>query len=188
MEEIGTGELVARILAGERSAEQELVQRYSRGVSMILHRSTGDRSLAEDLSQDTFRIALEKIRRGDVREPERLSGFVCNIARNLAIDHFRHRRRLEVFDGTEEIGSIPAPAPSQLDHILRQEEAKLVRQLLHELQPERDREILYRFYIAEEEKAQICADLKLTSLHFNRVLHRARQRYKELYEELKGKV
>jgi hypothetical protein len=37
------------------------------------------------LYQETFRIALEKIRRGDVREPEKLSGFMGGIARNLVI-------------------------------------------------------------------------------------------------------
>ena len=45
---------------------------------------------------------------------------------------------------------------------------------------ERDREILLRFYIAEEDKDRIAADYGLSSLQFNRVLHRARQRYKEL--------
>ncbi len=47
---------------------------------------------------------------------------------------------------------------------------------------DRDRQILYRFYIAEEDKERICADLDLSSLHFNRVLFRARQRFKDLLE------
>jgi RNA polymerase sigma-70 factor (ECF subfamily) len=47
---------------------------------------------------------------------------------------------------------------------------------------ERDIQVLYRFYIADDEKEQICADLGLTSLHLNRVLHRARERFRELYE------
>jgi RNA polymerase sigma-70 factor (ECF subfamily) len=37
--------------------------------------------------------------------------------------------------------------------------------------------------VAEEDKARICADLGLSSLHFNRVLNRARDRYRELYLE-----
>jgi hypothetical protein len=52
---------------------------------------------------------------------------------------------------------------------------------------ERDREILLRFYIAEEDKDRIAADHGLTSLQLNRVLHRARQRYKELFLERTGK-
>ena len=52
-----------------------------------------------------------------------------------------------------------------------------------ELASERDRQILFRFYIAEDEKEAICRDLRSASLHFNRVLFRARERYRELYLE-----
>jgi len=180
-----SGELVARILAGEKAAENELVQRYSRGVSMILHRATGDQSLSEDLSQETFQLTLEKIRGGEVREPEKLSGFICSLARNLATDHYRRSRRSELVDDPDAVEMVAATAPSQLDRVLQAEKSKRVRQLLSELSG-RDREILRRFYIEEEDKERICGDLKLSSLHFNRVLHRARERYRELYRRMES--
>jgi RNA polymerase sigma-70 factor, ECF subfamily len=180
-----SGELVARILAGEKAAESELVQRYSRGVLIILCRATGDQSLSEDLSQETFRLTLEKIRGGEVREPEKLSGFICSLARNLATDHYRRSRRSEQVDDPEAVEMVAATAPTQLDRVLQAEKSKHVRQLLSELS-ERDREILRRFYIEEEDKERICADLKLSSLHFNRVLHRARERYRELYRRMES--
>jgi RNA polymerase sigma-70 factor (ECF subfamily) len=179
------GQLVARILAGEKTAESELVQQYSRGVSIILNRATGDRSLSEDLSQETFQLTLEKIRRGEVREPEKLSGFICSLARNLATDHYRRSPRSELVADPEAVELIAESAPSQLDRVLQAEKSKRVRQLLGELS-ERDREILQRFYIEEEDKDRICADLKLSSLHFNRVLHRARERYRELHRRLES--
>jgi len=46
---------------------------------------------------------------------------------------------------------------------------------------QRDIQVLFRFYIAEEEKEKICADHGLTGPQFNLVLHRARERYRELY-------
>jgi RNA polymerase sigma-70 factor (ECF subfamily) len=53
---------------------------------------------------------------------------------------------------------------------------------------ERDIQVLYRFYIADEDKEEVCAELGLSSLHFNLVLHRARERFKELYERaMRGK-
>jgi RNA polymerase sigma-70 factor (ECF subfamily) len=67
--------------------------------------------------------------------------------------------------------------------LLATEKAGIVRRILNELRPARDREVLYRFYIAEQEKEHICAELGLTSLHFNRILFRARERYRELYEK-----
>lgn len=71
--------------------------------------------------------------------------------------------------------------------LLRKEKARAIRQVLRQLNSERDREVLYRFYIAEEHKEQICADLGLTNLHFNRVLYRARERFRELCERITKK-
>lgn len=61
-----------------------------------------------------------------------------------------------------------------------------MRQVIQELGTSRDRDILLRFYIAEEDKDRISADFGLSSLQFNRVLHRARQRYREIYLERSG--
>jgi len=174
--------LVRLIMAGDQLAEEELVQRYSRGVSIIIRRWVKNPADVEDLCQETFRIALEKIRRGEIREPEKLSGFISSLARNLAIEHLRNRRETEILN-PDEIN----PAPNQFDELFQQERAKIVRQVISEMNPERDRQILFRFYIAEEDKKKICADLGLTSLHFNRVLSRARQRFKELYKKELGK-
>jgi len=175
-------DLVSRIRAGDRQAEAELVERYSRGVKIIIRREVDDAAAAEDIHQETFRIGLEKIRQGDVREPERLSGFICGVARNLVIDYFRRAARQENMTEIEEAARLPHPASDQLQELLRKEKADLVRQVLKEMPNERDIQVLYRFYIADDEKEQICADLGLTSLHFNRVLHRARERFRELYE------
>src|SRR5580704_5515592 len=85
------GELVSRIQAGDRLAEDELVRRYARGVSVIIARAGCDQGMIEDVCQDTLRITIEKIRHGDVREPDRLSGFIASLARNLVIELFRGR-------------------------------------------------------------------------------------------------
>lgn len=175
------GTLVERIIQGDRAAETELVERFRRGVALILARETHGSGVHDDLLQDTFQVALEKIRRGEVREPEKIAGFICNLARNLAIDHFRRESRHE--SAGRELPGDAGDSPDPLQQVLAAERAAIARRVLEELQPERDRQVLYRFYIAEQDKEQICAELGLTSLHFNRVLFRARQRYRELYEK-----
>ena len=175
--------LILRIMAGDHQAEAELVKRYNRGIAFIIRREVGDAAAADDLHQETFWIALEKIRCGDVREPEKLSGFMCGLARNLVINYFRRAARQESLTEVKEAHSVLRSAPSQLEELLLREKARIVRQVINELKSDRDREVLFRFYIAEEEKERICTDLGLSSLHFNRVLYRARQRYKELYEK-----
>ncbi|HEV7517338.1 MAG TPA: hypothetical protein VGR07_13635 [Thermoanaerobaculia bacterium] len=70
------GDLVRRIAAGDRRAEQEMVELYGEGLAFLLRRWTRDRDAADDLYQETLRLALEKIRRGEVRDPDRLPGFL----------------------------------------------------------------------------------------------------------------
>jgi len=180
-------DLASRIRTGDREAEAELVGRYQRGVTLLLRRSAGDPSLAEDLAQETFRIALEKIRRGDLREPEKLAGFLCSLARNLSIEHFR-KASSQRTSGSPPEDSVRGDEPDPLERLIRAEQARIVRGILTELPTERDRQILLRFYLSEEDKSAICRDLGLTSLHFNRVLFRARERYRELFDERTKRV
>lgn len=178
-------DLVRRIAAGESAAEDELVRRYSRGVFFVLNQNVSDRTIADDLYQETFRLVIEKVRGGEVRDPERFSGFIVSIARNLAIEYFRKSARVEARQaGEDESRTIAAPQASQLENLLKEERAVLVRQVLTELPSERDRTVLHRFYIADDDKEDICAELGISSLHFNQVLCRARERYRKAFEGL----
>ena len=176
----GPEELVARVLAGDRRAEERIVEIYGRGIAIVLDRHTNGRPEAEDLFQDTFRLGLEKLRRGELREPASLPAFLAQIARSLAIEHYRKLSRRKTEPDDDAVLAAAAPGEGALSGLLARENAALVRRVLQELGNERDRQILLRFYIAEEDKDRISADLGLSSLQFNRVLHRARQRYKEL--------
>ena len=180
----GRSDLVGRIRCGDRQAETELVERYNCAVMSIIRRAMGNSTIADDLYQETFCIIIEKIRGGDIREAERLPGFVCAVARNQVIKYFQRAARQERLIETEEAVSLPHPAHDQLEELLRKESAEIVRQILKEMTNERDIQVLFRFYLAEDDKERICADLGLTSLQFNLVLHRARERYRELYERI----
>ena len=177
-------DLARRIAAGDREAEGELVRRYSRGVLFHLRRMSRDPAESDDLHQETFRVVIERLRREELADPSRLAAFTLRTARNLFLMAQRKRvRRGEDRDETDREGELddPAdPAPGQLAEVLREETVARVHAVLRELPTARDRAVLLRFYVAEEDKERICADLGLSSLHFNRVLFRARQRLREL--------
>ena len=181
------GDLVRRIVAGDRQAESELIDRFGEGLLFLLRRWTRDPVTAEDLYQETVRLALEKIRRGEVREPDKLPGFLRSLAKNLSIHHYRRGSvRDERERDFEEVGAdvVASQDPmDQLTRLLRAEKAALVRRVIGEMPVERDRQVLFRFYLGEEDKERICADLGLTGPEFNVVLFRARQRYRKLFEE-----
>jgi RNA polymerase sigma-70 factor (ECF subfamily) len=180
-------DIVSRIKNNSQQAEAELVERYDSSVMSIIRRGVGATPVADDLYQETFRIVIEKIRRGELREPKKLSGFVCSVARNLVTEYFRHAARQEGQIDVEDAASLPHLAPDQLDELLKKERADFVRQVLRAMPNQRDRDVLFRYYLAEEEKEQICADLGLTVQDFNRVLHRARKRYRTLYKRKSSK-
>jgi len=174
-------QLVHRIRSGDSTAEAELVERFGRGIRFLLVERTRDAARADDLFQETFRLALEKVRTGELREPEKLAPFIRQLAKNLFIADYRKAAKR----ATEDLDDVQAPAdpePSQLDRVLQAEDARLVRELLRELEPPRDREVLFRFYLAGETKEQICARLELSSTQFNLVIHRARLRFRALVE------
>src|SRR5689334_3603219 len=106
-----------RILAGDADAETELVSRYKDGIGIIINRVVHSKAVTEDLSQETFRIALEKIRDGQVREPERLSGFITGIARNLALDHMRRTRGLMSQEDVSHTERIRDPQPGPFEQL-----------------------------------------------------------------------
>jgi len=182
-EDQSSADLVRRIRGGDPRAEEELIVRFGEGLAFLLRRWTRGHTDAEDLYQETFRLALEKIRRGEVRDPDRLAGFLRALARNLSIEHYRKAaRRGAREEDLETTADLSHPETGQLGQLLRKEKVTLVRQLLEELGSQRDRQVLFRFYIAEEDKESIRADLGLTAPEFNLVLFRARRRYRDLYE------
>ena len=177
-------ELLGRIRAGEPSAEEELVRRFSRGLSIMLRRLAADPSLAEDLHQETFRVVLGKARAGEIREPEKFLGFLRSTARHLWIGERRksaRRNEPEAVQGPTG-GATAAAEPPQLRRLLRSEEAGRVRRLLGELRFVRDREILVRYYLSDESKERICDELGVEPARFKKVLYRARTRMRELWE------
>jgi len=173
--------LVSKIQNGDYQAEADLIKKFSRAVNIVLRQQARSLQDAEDLFQDTFRIALEKIRKGELREPEKLGGFLVGTAKFTAIDFYRREGR---YVSQEPLGLEPThPQDNPLLTLLDQEKHSRLLELLPELKCQRDREILSRFYLSEEDKVTICKALNISPLHFGRVIHRAKKRLRELLKK-----
>jgi RNA polymerase sigma-70 factor (ECF subfamily) len=117
-----------------------------------------------------------------VRRPEEIGGYIFQVAMNLLRNHRRSiAERADRRVDSEVLGHLPANADAT-DRWLEKKIAARVKVLLQDLKSPRDREILVRFYLREEEKDAICRDLGLEAEQFDKVLHRARGRLKELLE------
>jgi RNA polymerase sigma-70 factor, ECF subfamily len=176
-------DLVRRIAAGEAAAEAELVERCGGVLRFLARRFTRSEADAEDLYQETLILAIEKIRHREVREPERLAGFLRALVKNLSTQQYR-RRSYEAEKPSDRLTDVEDERlPNPLGGLLHRERTDLAHRLLAELNVPRDRDVLLRYYIAEDSSARICADLEIDEDHFYRVLSRARQRYRRLWEE-----
>jgi RNA polymerase sigma-70 factor (ECF subfamily) len=175
-----SAELVRRIGAGDRRAEEELVRRYSRGLLYLLKRRSGDPELALDVSQDTFRLAIEKLRGSPLEQPERIAAYLRGTALNLLMADRRKIARRATTADSDAIEAAADHRAGPFDNVSSEQTQRVVRALLNELAVPRDREILIRTYLVEEDKESICAALGVDAAHYNRVLFRAKQRFREL--------
>ena len=73
--------LVQASLAGDRDAFAQIVARYQTLVSSLAYCATGSLSRSEDLAQDTFVVAWQRLR--DLHEPAKLRAWLCGIAHHL---------------------------------------------------------------------------------------------------------
>ena len=175
--------IVKSIRRGDLDAEEAMVERYSKGLNYLLTRRIGDAERARDLLQDTFFIAISKLREEKLENPARLAGYLRGIAIRVALNAGRRRAREPYPIDIEAVQQMPDPEPPQFEHVSREQTLFAVRQLLSKLPVERDREILMRLYVHNQDKQEICEALDLDSLHFNRVLFRAKRRFRKILEQ-----
>lgn len=78
------GELVLRARAGDGEAFEQLVRLHMRAAYTVALGVTNDRTDAEDVTQDAFIAALERL--DDCTDPARFSGWLLSIVRNRALN------------------------------------------------------------------------------------------------------
>ena len=84
------GELIKRILAGDEAAFGALVDRYKGGVHALVYRKTGDFHIAEELTQDAFLQAYQKL--STLRNPVHFAGWLYVIASRCCLMWYRKKR------------------------------------------------------------------------------------------------
>ena len=71
-------ELLKASMRGNANAFEAIVQRYQSLVCAVTYSGTGDLAASEDLAQETFLKAWERL--GSLREPAKLRSWLCSIA------------------------------------------------------------------------------------------------------------
>jgi RNA polymerase sigma-70 factor (ECF subfamily) len=162
-------DLVDRAQQGDRSALEELYLLHFDRIYSYLHMSVGSRHDAEDLTTQTFVKMLESIGRFRWRSVP-FSAWLFRIAHNLAMDHFRARRRWQ----PEE--EIPEPAGVEEDSAEDQALASIgdasLLELIARLSPEQ-RQVLTLKFVFRFSNGEAAAILDKTEGAVKSLQHRA---------------
>lgn len=170
--------LVEAVRRGDREAFGELVSRYERPVERVIRRFVRDRDLADDLAQETFLRAYERL---DQFDPSRRFGpWLFRIAVNLTLDHLRKRKRRGRFSLFSEKLNGPAPDPAIADPRQRKELNQEVWTVLEQI-PEKYRTVLVLRDLENFSTSEIAAILGRKEATIRWRLAEARNRFKELW-------
>lgn len=92
--------LVTRARSGDRDAFERLVRRHLRVAHAVALRASANRADADDVVQDAFLRALERL--DDCRRPERFRSWLLTIVRNRA-HNVREREAVRAADPLDEL-------------------------------------------------------------------------------------
>ena len=170
-------ELAQRIAAAapgvDSAAEAELYRRLAPRVRLYGRRHLRDEDEARDLMQQVMVMAIEKLRAGELREPQRIVSFVFGACRMVTLEMRRGDRRrdalLEKYGGDLEIADISV-AP-------RLDEAR-VAACMQRL-PERERSVMIMSFYEDEPADRVGAALGLSEGNVRVIRHRAMQRLRD---------
>jgi RNA polymerase sigma-70 factor, ECF subfamily len=162
-------ELVARGQQGDRDALEELYLIHFDRIYSYLHVSVGNRHDAEDLTTQTFLKMLEKI--GTFKwQSAPFSAWLFRIAHNLAMDHFRARRR---WQPEEEVPEQPGEEePSAELEAMQTIGRESMLKLIDRLSPEQQQVLTLKF-VFNLPNAEVAAILDKTEGAIKSLQHRA---------------
>lgn len=161
------------VLWDDRRAFGHLVEKYQvRLRRFLLHLTGGDSYLADDLAQDTFVRAYERIR--SYKGLSSFSTWLFRIACNLFYDYSRREEKFECID-TDEVAALsvrPSPVAEQID----------VARALATLRPE-ERMALSLFYLEDMPIAKIASVMERPEGSVKTLLFRGKQHLSEYFKQ-----
>ncbi|MDE0685334.1 MAG: RNA polymerase sigma factor [Candidatus Poribacteria bacterium] len=180
--------LVQRTLEGDHHAFAVLVEKYQSQIHALAWRKIGDYHIAEDITQEVFLTAYQKL--ATLTHPDRFSRWLYVIANNLCVTWLRKQA------AQPQLQSLTSTAPEELaelcysEYIAQQQketgkesDRALIQKLLDKLR-ETDRTVIRLYYLAEMTCEEISKFLGVSQNTIKSRLSRARKRLKKQAEAI----
>jgi RNA polymerase sigma-70 factor (ECF subfamily) len=160
----------------DTAAEAELYKRLAPRVRLYGLRHLRDRAAAADLAQQVLLMTLERLRAGEVREPERIASFVLGASRMTVMEMRRGtKRREELLQN-----GVPAYAGTTEWEPLVLNPDRLAGCL--EALSERERSVVVMSFFADKAADEVGKELGLSGGNVRVIRHRALGRLRECME------
>jgi len=177
LDELDDGALARRVAAAGAShdahAEGELYRRLARRARLYGLRHLRDEQAAADLAQQVLLTTLERLRAGEVREPDKIASFVLGMCRMTVLELRRGSRRreelLETWGERDEAYDTPEPLALDPDRLAGCLEAL----------PERERLVVVMSFFADKQADEVGAELRISGGNVRVIRHRALGRLRE---------
>ena len=173
--------LIQRVLSGDDTAFSTLVKKYQKSVHALVWRKIGDFHIAEDLTQDTFLKAYQKL--ATLKEPQSFASWLYVIATNHCKTWLR-KKRLST-QALQDTGTVELESAAYSGYVTKENEQRItqlqrevVKKLLAKLQ-ESDRTIITLYYLGEMTYEEISQFLGISVSAVKNRLYRARQSLKK---------
>lgn len=175
------GDYLERLRQGDPDTEAHFVSYFGALLRIKLRSRLRSPHLVDDASQETFLRVFKTLRSGEeIRHPERLGAYVNGVCNNILQEVYRAAKRHPQAD--DPAVPLVAEAPTVEDRMLIAERRALVRRTIDDL-PERDRRLMRAMFVEDRDKDEVCDELAVGRDYLRVVLHRAKLRFRALYEE-----
>ena len=197
MEREADVQLIHAVLSGNDSAFDILVEKYQKSVHALAWRKIGDFHYAEEITQDTFLRAYQKL--STLKDPSQFLRWLSVIANRLCLNWLRkqkkHEKQLQSLEDTpmEEVeeSDYARYVSEQRETEATEQRFEIVEKLLEKL-PESERTAMVLYYLGEMTTIEISKFLGVSVKAIRTRLSRARKRLREeealLVQEVLGGV
>ena len=144
MKQIDEGEIIGRVLAGDREAFADLVDAYKGPVFRLAFRMTGSARDADDLSQEIFLRAFQSLAR--FRPGERFFPWLYTVGLNVIRNHLRKGRSVPEDGSVKGAPEAADPREDPSDAAVGRERSRRIQGYLLRLPPAVREVLILRFY------------------------------------------
>ena len=174
-------QLIQRVLEGDDTAFSALVRKYQKSVHALAWRKIGDFHIAEDITQDTFLKAYQRL--STLKEPQSFASWLYVItAHHCTAWHRKNRTWTRSLEDTSSAhldqATYSGYVIAENERMTTETQREVVKKLLAKLQ-ESDRTVITLYYLGGMTYEEISEFLGVSEAAIRNRLYRARRRLKK---------